>query len=612
MAAARSSACPGSLSLPTDCRVCDNCRIKKIRCDMLLPSCQNCKRRKTSCRYGTLKRKPGPAKGQSARTHRQAQPQVSATEDQLHNFDEPLTAGADVANSLPRMEFDLAAFLEGSSNLGYMMSTEQELGLSLLPDVHQNPEVFSAGDDGSFLNDTTLTRCLTADTCATGMSEDDVLICLYHDHIQPMYPILPPIEARTHSIFQLPTALINAVCCVAARFADWTSISASDYAHAARAARKELMSPANRVRIDFLLCLYDLDQGLDLEVLVAVSRLVTLIELHGRQCGKHPSQTNTHERQIASTGTSASVETGFEDLEGLRWCILSLETMCNSLTTIPRTSPVIYASALSAASSDITSSTTRLLPLSEAPYWDQMCNFLAQSPMRPRNLHITTCALMAAVTEVRFRTSRPEDSARTRQALMELQSDYYASDVSLPSWWINPNRCDEISETLKDHQLRLNTLFVRDCAGMLLAICSADLDVFNGDGDQGHHAAYHWHSIMAAARRLIKIVEQCSRIYATAIDPFCCYIVMLTAKVITHDIATLADSTTGSNRSSATLDLLQNFMDNMAKYWDLASRIAASLRDLRKAALVYISHEAAIKDLATVSRQITGTIIPAA
>ena len=42
--------------------VCDVCRIKKIKCDMVRPVCGNCRLRYTDCTYSKRKRKPGPPK----------------------------------------------------------------------------------------------------------------------------------------------------------------------------------------------------------------------------------------------------------------------------------------------------------------------------------------------------------------------------------------------------------------------------------------------------------------------------------------------------------------------------------------------------------------------
>ncbi|KAI0170696.1 hypothetical protein BJ166DRAFT_201630 [Pestalotiopsis sp. NC0098] len=43
-------------------RVCDNCRIKKIKCDMKTPLCTSCSTRHVMCKYSRHRKKPGPPK----------------------------------------------------------------------------------------------------------------------------------------------------------------------------------------------------------------------------------------------------------------------------------------------------------------------------------------------------------------------------------------------------------------------------------------------------------------------------------------------------------------------------------------------------------------------
>lgn len=47
-------------------RVCDFCRMKKIRCDMVRPTCGTCLARSSICTYSTRKRKPGPLRRTSS------------------------------------------------------------------------------------------------------------------------------------------------------------------------------------------------------------------------------------------------------------------------------------------------------------------------------------------------------------------------------------------------------------------------------------------------------------------------------------------------------------------------------------------------------------------
>jgi len=187
---------------------------------------------------------------------------------------------------------------------------------------------------------------------------------------------------------------------------------------------------------------------------------------------------------------------------------------------------------------------------------------------------------MRAVTDVRCLVQQNSDQSLDNR-LRELESDYAAARLALPTWYSNPARNFASGETEREHQDRLDTLLLSSCACLLISITAAYLVVSNSPEEGYLTFQEHWRTILAKASEIVLVVQNWKPNYFNSMNPMCSYIVFLTGAILALDRAILSGAEPVQSNSSGDLDLLALFLRQVGHYWAVGSRLAESLASLR-------------------------------
>ncbi|KAL5590960.1 hypothetical protein FOBRF1_014517 [Fusarium oxysporum] len=603
-------------------RVCDHCRIKKTKCDMVRPACGTCRSRHAVCTYSRRRRKPGPPKGcqkwsrsfsdasstisSGIRARRGAPSLPSSLAEERGRHHEAIANSIDIVDSAGwmRMDHDAIAECPWRNNPVGHVSPYYPLGQSFPKDcLGLNPEL------------------------------EAYLLDLYFTHLQPIYPLFrhpyPCLSSR--KIPDLSPRLKMAIYAVSARFASPDVLggpaSSKPFAQFAMNLNKGSDLTMDELKASLLLYIYEMSETMRWDTVAEIARITRMAELyyalHFDSRSGEPSKASTFDDGMNLRSQERDISSGraAEEWNSVWWCIYSLDTSCSAVASFsnPITDNLQAKMALPATSvSEFTNQSLRdqessedgsqfIIPSAGAKHWEAMSMIFSKASCRNRNLYFGACSLMRAVTDLRslMIRSRGRD---IEKRLHELESDCTATSFALPPWFFNATRNLGVVETDEEHQRRLDVLLVWSGANVLLSICATKISTQSACSE----LQVLWFTILSKANETVRIIQNWKPGYFKAIDPMCSYLILLSASVLAFDgeLGATNASTPSQSKSSEHLDLLQLFLDQMGINWPVACRLANTLKLLRaKLSRQKPVHEDALNYLIHLTSPLNGTLM---
>ncbi|KAI8711252.1 Zn(2)-C6 fungal-type domain-containing protein [Fusarium sp. LHS14.1] len=575
-------------------RVCDHCRIKKTKCDMVRPVCGSCRSRHAVCTYSRRRRKPGPPKG------------CQKGNRSCSNTSSAVSSGSRMSGGAPSLSLSLAEepgrLDEVIANSIYTANPAEWLLMdndavaewptrdNRVSDVSPHYPI-----DQSFLKG------------CPGLSPEleAYLLDLYFTHFQPIYPLFrhPYPCLSNRKVRDLSPRLKMAIYAVSARFASPEVLgglaSSKRFAQLAMNLNKGSDLTMDELKASILLYVYEMSESMRWDTVVEIARITRMAELyyalHFDTRPGESSETSVMDDWMHLRKRERDVSSGHdaEEWNSVWWCIYSLDTSCSAVASFSNaiTDTLQAKMALPAMSvSEFTNPSLFHQESSEngsqfikssagAKHWETMSMIFSKASCRNRNLYFGASSLMRAVTDLRSLIIRGR-GCDIQKRLNELESDCTATSFALPPWFFNPTRNLGIAETDEEHQNRLNALLVWSGANVLLSICAAKISSHSAFSEL-QELQVLWLTILSKANETVLIVQNWKPGYFKAIDPMCSYLILLAASVLAFDGELSAPNASTPYESSEHLDLLQLFLDQVGNNWPLACRLANTLKSLR-------------------------------
>ncbi|KAI1084697.1 hypothetical protein F5B20DRAFT_522871 [Whalleya microplaca] len=532
-----------------NCRVCDRCIQKKVKCDLQRPRCSRCSEAGYSCTYSKEKRRPGPPR--AARSRNQAaltvEHHLNDSSDlrinRLHDnspcpvplqppLGDPLHAGA-LQQSMPEFnEFslDFAPYSSATETIenppgfqGYYLTAEQERDIL----IHFFDEVHTAipfSQKGKFLrmyDDGATSRDLVV-TIATVTAK-----------------ILGPTSYWSVQDVEL---------CMGAL------LKATAYDNDSSSAQTSL----DQFRQECLLAYYNFHQSPGPPAWMRIGRLIRKAHIMGLNQIENPDLCSAFDIRIVS-------EDDIEDWRYIWWCVFCLDSYSNISSGSPF---IIDLESINTAlpkrsniADEVIPDRPKLfLPDNVDQLWKTSQDIVSRNCVVDFNIHmVTTTILRQAGTLLRLRSERKRLYSRAAV----LKNSLASLRLSLPPRYLNPARNALRSESGADHHIRLTNILHLHMTRLVISL-PQDLEANETIWMD------NWQQALETCQDIALVIEQWNNQFSPRVDPAICLIVFAALWISNLHRRCITDATSpllASLRQNENILLL--FLEQFSSIWAL-------------------------------------------
>ena len=579
-------------------RVCDNCRVKKTKCNRQKPTCSRCAENRWDCTYRTVKRKPGPPKGSSGKLRNtqsfelgsQSSPVGPFTDGTNNNMRSNSSDQPSGTPGLPVLCHDVASRSSGYRSDITSRFSQPSTALSSPESQWKGYRLIEAESLSSPTDGINPRPQLSAEA-------ELELVEVFFQSIQPHYPLFQKPNFLNHlNSGQIPDRLLSAIFAVSIansaniEVASLGSSNVSEtYALHAWQHCSNIVLYGSSANLDdlntlFLLGLYEFRNAPNRKAWNVAGHLVR----QAYHYGLHQVDTPGGCSYIDAESVDPAEQ---ERLRYLWWSIYTLDTCCNLTIATPSTIDL-----------DMVNTS---LPYSTVKQWtDGQISVMARDPLtlhgdmqgiselvmrvfqsRRRTgsefgtdinfiIRSIDTAILRGVSNVRQMASH-NDTSRVQQR-WQTQSDLVAAlRLALPVDYLDPRRDLPSGESGQSHTLRLVNLMEINLSTLWLNLPKPQDEV------SSRPWLMDWYAALDVTDKIVQVIRQWDPALVYLADPAIGYIVFVTMVVI-HTHSRLDREETGlavtkRDQSEDGWQLLKLFLRRLSDHWLLSKALLGTI-----------------------------------
>ncbi|OBT63479.1 hypothetical protein VE03_08093 [Pseudogymnoascus sp. 23342-1-I1] len=423
---------------------------------------------------------------------------------------------------------------------------------------------------------------------ASTLGEDSkqLLICLYFDHIQPIFPMFrkPMFHQRFHEN-QIPESLLNAMFAMSSRFVPTSDIFrvfgkfSTPWENFAKLAHQQ---SHDRLEENSAICLDDIKTACLLAIHEYTNYPGRKAWMYVGNAVRLSLASRLHQIDIRGNSCGLS-DADREEWRFVWWAIWKLDSTINVTAVMPFgiDCHTIGSALVSTTVADFTNGITKqstgtLLDTDSAKSWRAVREMQSRDPGDGFNIHLLAVSLLRGVSQCQQRlyaNSTPEEIAR----MMALRNTFSCMRLALPAWYFNAAK--HPSEQFHSHRHRLETIIMFHTAHLIInepvrTLGTEQAHIITGD------SLSCWQSSITYAEDLAGVFHHWESEYFAVADPvISCAIWHAHCGLTIHKMSFTDDGNSEvATRIDNALDLLSISLENFARWWQIARILQDSLK----------------------------------
>ncbi|OBT98323.2 hypothetical protein VE01_03177 [Pseudogymnoascus verrucosus] len=476
-----------------------------------------------------------------------------------------------------------------NSNGPLQAVTNMESLLQFSPSLEGNP-VRTEDSPPFSVEQPVMSPVISASTLfsASTLAEDSkqLLICLYFDHIQPIFPMFrkPMFHQRFHEN-QIPESLLNAMFAMSSRFVPTSDVFrvfgkfSTPWENFAKLAHQQ---SHNRLEENSAICLDDIKTACLLAIHEYTNYPGRKAWMYVGNAVRLSLASRLHQIDIKGNSCGLS-DADREEWRFVWWAIWKLDSTINVTAVMPFgiDCHTIGSALVSTTVADFTNGITKqstgtLLDTDSAKSWRAVREMQSLDPGDGFNIHLLAVSLLRGVSQCQQRlyaNSTPEEIAR----MMALRNTFSCMRLALPAWYFNAAK--RPSEQFHSHRHRLETIIMFHTAHLIINEPVRTLGTEQAHRITGDSLSC-WQSSITYAEDLAGVFHHWESEYFAVADPvISCAIWHAHCGLTIHKMSFTDDGNSEvATRIDNALDLLSISLENFARWWQIARILQDSLK----------------------------------